>query len=821
LDNPPSGNRTIYCALASQLRSSLAQVQEIQMSPVIPGFQIIREIGPGSLATVYLALQEETGREVALKVFAPQFAINDQFNDSFLRMVRAAASIQQPSIVTIYHAGKAGVHRYLAMEYLAGGNLRERICQGMTATEAVQVAHAIAQALASLHANEQVHADIKPENILFRADGSVVVTDFGASWVIDEARHSDASGSVLDSSAPYLSPEQAMARVPDERSDIYSLGAVLFEMLTGQHLHAGSTSLFAVIKNASRPVPTLPDSLALLQPVLNKMVAQHPDNRFAHMTGVVQALQPLLQRMPNQRAAPVAKVTVEKVPVVKPEPQLNQEPGYGGRDQTGRGLDRNPSMAVAEEDWPKPMRRVTAPLDDVVLDDDAPTVAMRVAPKYDDEDDHELALTRKMIDEILHEQPSRVAVAPSAVSLPRAGHGSSDSGATRATGKEQPNNDALKKPVVAFALVLLAVGIFLLVILHDGSMPLDQGRGLPAALSRPNAVAAPSSIQTVQPVSAVPQSLQPAPQAEAAPASAAQSPNAPALDSALAPASLAEVSGQSAADQAPVTEPAVVVPMAVEDSGEIVASSESTANVEHGESADNSANATSSGNEVETLLQRANEALYNNQLLSPPDDNAVDLYQQVLAIDPQHKDARAGLEQIVTRYLAMASKQLNDGDVESARRDVARAGQVANLEGMPAEYQTHVTNLQNIITRVSDLEVITKLENWVQVVAQQTELTAAQMEQAYAAYMDALQRNGADPRLQQLSPAYADVFRRAGDQFMERDNLVQAREMISNGLRIDPANSSLKDLERRWILANDARLWIKDGPDSATGEPVQ
>ncbi|HET9047412.1 MAG TPA: protein kinase [Chiayiivirga sp.] len=248
----------------------------------IQGYRIVRELGRGGMATVYLAVQESLGREVALKLLSPQLASDPVAAERFLREGRIAAALQDRHIVGIYDIGVHAGQPYLAMEYMAGGAIAEALPQ--TASRALTIVHDIALALDHAHAEGVIHRDLKPENILQRKDGSFALGDFGIARTLNVE---DASRSALTREGTtigtphYMSPEQLQGQPVDGRSDIYALGVVLFQLLTRQLPYRGSDEVPVGMQHVHAPVPRLPEDLRRYQTLIDAMMAKSPDVRPA------------------------------------------------------------------------------------------------------------------------------------------------------------------------------------------------------------------------------------------------------------------------------------------------------------------------------------------------------------------------------------------------------------------------------------------------------------------------------------------------------------------------------------------------------------
>ena len=256
----------------------------------IPGYKILRQLGRGGMATVYLALQESVQRDVALKVMSPALTVDPDFGERFLREARIAAKLHHRHVVGVHDVGREGDYHYIAMEYLAGGPLLNKDGEPREVPFALRVIREIAMALNYAHAKGFVHRDVKPDNILLRDDGSSALTDFGIARASDSATHMTRTGTVIGT-PHYMSPEQARGRPLDGRADLYSLGIVLHELLTGRVPYHADDSLAVGIMHITQPIPILPERLQALQPLLGRMLAKQPDDRFQNGAAVADAVE--------------------------------------------------------------------------------------------------------------------------------------------------------------------------------------------------------------------------------------------------------------------------------------------------------------------------------------------------------------------------------------------------------------------------------------------------------------------------------------------------------------------------------------------------
>ena len=319
-------------------------------------YELQELIGGGGMADVYKAQDKLLDRAVAVKILHQQYANDAEFVEKFRREATAAAKLAHPNIVNIYDVGEDGGSQYIVMEYVSGPTLKEVIQQKgcLEPIEAVRIAKEIASALESAHRNNLFNCDIKPHNILVMPDGHIKVTDFGIARAVS-ASTMTYSGSVMGS-VHYFSPEQAKGTVITTKSDVYSLGVVLYEMLTGQLPFNGETSVSIALKHLQEePVPirqlnpSIPPVLeAIVQKAMSKDPADRPSSTELY-ADLNQAKAMLTDREASQEAVSNDPFATRMIPRITPEMMAEQRAERPANKPIGSREDYQPQYQPQEE----------------------------------------------------------------------------------------------------------------------------------------------------------------------------------------------------------------------------------------------------------------------------------------------------------------------------------------------------------------------------------------------------------------------------------------------------------------------------------------
>ena len=251
---------------------------------LVPGYRLLQKLGESQRATVYLAASDTLGRNVALKV-----SRGDAEASGFAHEYTTLRALRSPAVIDIHEYGMHEGREYLAMEYFPCGDLRARLLNPITDAEAVEYVRRIASALSTVHRCGMLHGDLKPGNLMLRVTGQVVLIDFGLTAPFSDPAQSIVT-SMLRGSPYYMSPEHAQGAPLDERSDLYSLGVIYHELLTGLKPYSGSHAMEVLRCHVEDPLPVLPQPLAAHQSVLDRLMAKSIDERFRTAEEVLRAL---------------------------------------------------------------------------------------------------------------------------------------------------------------------------------------------------------------------------------------------------------------------------------------------------------------------------------------------------------------------------------------------------------------------------------------------------------------------------------------------------------------------------------------------------
>ncbi|MFT4730966.1 MAG: serine/threonine protein kinase [Granulosicoccus sp.] len=250
--------------------------------PRIPGYVLNSVLGVGGFATVYLGTQLSLDRPVAVKVMNPSYAADKDLCERFIREGRDLAIVSEHvSVVTVHNVGHHNNLYYIAMQYLPGPTLKQLIRSEEPYQHPLHIINRVAEALSFAHSKGYVHRDIKPANILFNAQGDAVLSDFGIAKTQNRNEQLTEVGQLIGTKS-YMSPEQIlMSDQLDGRSDIYSLGVVFYESLTKQLPYRNSGAQSVMAQHVSSAVPSLPESEAMYQPLIDRMMAKNLNDRYA------------------------------------------------------------------------------------------------------------------------------------------------------------------------------------------------------------------------------------------------------------------------------------------------------------------------------------------------------------------------------------------------------------------------------------------------------------------------------------------------------------------------------------------------------------
>jgi serine/threonine-protein kinase PpkA len=258
----------------------------------VPGYRILSHIASGGMAEVFLAQRPISKETVVIKIVYRDRCPDPNAIRRFIQEFTLISRTRSPYVVQIYERGFLPDSAYIAMEYLPAGDLGQRIARGLSPAQAVEYARQIAHGLSAVHQLGVIHRDLKPSNILFRRNGTLAITDFGIAKVRDASSRLTFNDNVVGTPY-YTSPEAIRGEIQDQRSDLYSLGVVFFEMLTGRKPYRASDLTALLDAHLHAPLPSLAAGLAVYQPIVTQLLAKDPAERMRSAQEVLQALDQL------------------------------------------------------------------------------------------------------------------------------------------------------------------------------------------------------------------------------------------------------------------------------------------------------------------------------------------------------------------------------------------------------------------------------------------------------------------------------------------------------------------------------------------------
>ena len=280
-------------------------------------YEVKSELGRGGMATVYKAYDPRFEREVAVKVLPREMLHDPQFRVRFEREAKTVASLEHPAIVPVYDVGEEDGQPYFVMRYMTGGSLSERINTGsLSVLETAKIIERLSSALDEAHIKGIVHRDLKPGNILFDHIGEPYVSDFGIAKIAQAQGAATVTGGGIIGTPAYMSPEQAQGDKVDGRSDIYALGVIVFEMLTGRQPYEADTPMAVVVKHITDPIPHIldvnPNLPADLEHIIERAMAKNRDERYANAREFATALL-AVARGESPTVSPTSSVKTQKL----------------------------------------------------------------------------------------------------------------------------------------------------------------------------------------------------------------------------------------------------------------------------------------------------------------------------------------------------------------------------------------------------------------------------------------------------------------------------------------------------------------------------
>lgn len=251
--------------------------------------RFVRLIGQGGFSRVYLAERELDGAPVVLKIIDTRQVLDPAMLRRFIREAEIMASITDPCVVKVFGQGLTAHYGYISMEFFPGGDLKQRIERGLSIPDAIDCMRGIARGLRAIHQRSVIHRDLKPGNIMFRADHSLALADFGISRRVNESLDLTTTTGTLGTPG-YISPEQALGAPVDHRTDLYSAGIIFYELLTGRKPFRAESPAGLVYQHIHTIPPALPAAVALAQPIVDMLLAKDPEARFGSAEELLDSL---------------------------------------------------------------------------------------------------------------------------------------------------------------------------------------------------------------------------------------------------------------------------------------------------------------------------------------------------------------------------------------------------------------------------------------------------------------------------------------------------------------------------------------------------
>jgi len=677
----------------------------------IPGYSIASRLGQGGMASVYLAVQHSFEREVALKVMSPLLNSDPSFAARFKREARIVAQLSHASIVPVFEVGEHDSCHYLSMEYLSGGDLKRRIVDGeRTLNLALSVCTALSAALDVAHRKGFVHRDIKPENILFREDGTPVLTDFGIARALDSGRSMTLAG-MLVGTPDYMSPEQVKGLELDGRSDLYSMGIVFYEILTGAVPFKADSTLSVALKQVGEPLPSLPPEHAAYQEFLDCLTAKDREERFASGAEVIRALRVIgTGRAVRNRAGVLALASVESS-----ELRARTNPTHRPTSETYLS---QPTLAWPRSEQSQPGQETLAA--------HSPESAVGAPPS----ERHSTVSIARWTDAAPRPvEPASYSAGPAPHSAEPEGSANRGqvTGSSASTGWQPPPWMAkITQPVwaavaVAAAVVVLAVGVTLMISSRH-SAARSSANATPTQVPQASAATTSDAVGRVTASGANAQSgssPQPAPTSvpqEETPATQTPSSNTPTSGPA---AVVNTATPQTPAAQTPQTAPGLVNS---NDATETPAARDSQTRAEAAAAARRkrlaeerrqrkatesqvlaqraaelkAAQLQAQEAQIQELLTEAKSEYAAGALWQPDGANAADRYRNILRIQPGRAEALAGAQRVANVLAAEAAQTESVGDIFAARRLIDQVQTLRPSHPKLPELQARFEQLQAV-----------------------------------------------------------------------------------------------------------------------------